>query len=224
MFSNHIMAFFFPSTFEDTTNQTLDFDLRSLYKAFALNFHFHDHSVFRIPIREFSQDWRYQSLPIKSWNTRDFGWIDFKMEEDSSIRFSIPLQPEYDQYNFSMDIDFRMTNVITSVNFAGFASWHRFHLQSKLCSPLRWNGERHWDLNLIVNDAQLYVLKDHIYLLTDLVSDWFWQPSQKKFEMHIPYVYNYTMQFSNMKISFYINECNIIDFPDVRPENSTLMI
>jgi hypothetical protein len=225
---HRIMAFFFPSTFEDDEEPIASvvgaIHPKTLYKTFDLNFYFHGHSVYRIPVREFSQDWRYQSLPIKSWKARDFGWIDFKMDEASYIQFSIPLQPRHGQYEFRVGIDCHMTHVITSVNFAGFASWRHFHLQSRLCSPLIWNREHSWDFNIMIDDLQLGFLKDHLDLLMDLMNDWFWQTDQPSMEMHIPHIYNFRIQCFNTKISLYVNECNIIDFPDERTENSKFLI
>lgn len=176
--------------------------------------------MIHIPVREFSQDWRYQSLPIKSWKTRDFGWVDLKLHEESSIYFVIPLQPQQSHYEFKFGINAGKSNVLTSVNFANFASWHHFDLQATLKSPLKWNGERDWSIKVGVDGFESFLMRDHLYLLTDLTQDWFWQLTPPSLENHLPCIYRCSILFDNINMSFYVNECNIIDFPDEASENS----
>ena len=220
--SRQIIEFFFPQTFKDEKDDVIIPDGSGSYPhgKFSLNFYFHGPSILRIPTREFSQDWHYQSLSIKSWRTRDFGWIDLKAQEEASLCFSIPLLSSRRRYEFKLEFDCGKSQVLTSVNFAKFISWQHIRFQAKLSSPLKWNGERQWDVELNVDKPDLFLMKDHLYLLTDLVQDWLWQPDPPLLERHIPYRYNYSMLFSNASMSFYVNECNIIDFPDELSENS----
>jgi hypothetical protein len=221
--SRQTIEFFFPQTFKDGSDDTSSPDDSSggyPHSKFFLNFYFHGPSILRIPIREFSQDWRYQSLSLKSWRTRDFGWIDLKVQEEASLCFSIPLLSSRGHYEFQLDFDCGESHALTSVNFANFVSWQHIRFQAKLNSPLKWNGDRRWEIELNLDHPDFFFIRDHLYLLTDLTQDWLWQSDTPLLERHIPYLYNYSILFSNASISFYVNECNIIDFPDELSENS----
>ena len=88
-------------------------------------------------------------------------------------------------------------------------------------SPLEWDAERTWSFKLNFHQPILYLLRDHINMLTDLGKDWASGPPSN-FYTWIPTVYMVELSMTPYEINLYANDQNIIDRPLSNGENSEL--
>jgi hypothetical protein len=85
---------------------------------------------------------------------------------------------------------------------------------------LRWNQARQWDFLVRLEDPELYLLRDHVTLLTDLGKDWSAGPPNDLIYF-IPMVYSVNFALKNYSLSFNANDQNIVDslnHPDANSE------
>jgi hypothetical protein len=92
-------------------------------------------------------------------------------------------------------------------------------INCSLPSPLQWNKARQWDFHIILDEPAIYLLRDHVTLLTDLGKDWSAGPPVDI--MHfIPMKYVVTIVLKNYSLSFNVNDQNIVDSPNDPDVNS----
>jgi hypothetical protein len=88
-------------------------------------------------------------------------------------------------------------------------------------SPLLWNAERAWSIDLRLETPKLYLLRDHITLALDLITDWNSRPAVK-YEKFVPYSYNLSLTLSKSEWLFCVNENNIISHPNDLEDNGKI--
>lgn len=87
-----------------------------------------------------------------------------------------------------------------------------------MTSPSQWNFQRDWKFAVFLRQPVLYLLREHINMLTDLGKDWASGPPAS-FSTWIPMHYTVSIEMSNYELNLYANDHNIIDKPLVREEN-----
>lgn len=97
----------------------------------------------------------------------------------------------------------------------GFFPWQ---VRSHLPSPLKWNGERQWTFAVSLRQTSLFLLRDHINMLTDLGKDWSAGPPSD-YHRFIPMLYAVDLDMHNYEINAYVNDHNIIDKPLIKEDN-----
>lgn len=93
-------------------------------------------------------------------------------------------------------------------------------LDCHMHNPLQWNGEREWTFNFLLNHAQLYLLRDHVTLLTDLTKDWTSGPATT-LQYFIPMEYKVKVTLTDFDMFFCVNQNNVINQPNDLNENGT---
>ena len=84
---------------------------------------------------------------------------------------------------------------------------------------MRWNDARQWDFNITLDRPEIYLLRDHVTLFTDLGKDWSAGPPVDI--MHfIPMKYVVKVVLKNYSLSFNVNDQNIVDSPNDPDVNS----
>lgn len=83
-------------------------------------------------------------------------------------------------------------------------------IQGSLPAPLRWNQARRWDFIITLQDPEVYLLRDHITLLTDLGRDWSAGPPHDLTHF-IPMLYTVKFNLKNYSLAFNVNDQNIVD-------------
>lgn len=88
-------------------------------------------------------------------------------------------------------------------------------------APLQWNGYRHWNFKINARRPIIFLLRDHIYLLQDMIKDW--TSSQPADLLHFTPI-TYQLQFSIEHPTAYlcVNEHNIINYPNSIEDNGKL--
>lgn len=85
-------------------------------------------------------------------------------------------------------------------------------------TPLVWNAERTWTIEPVFHSPKLTILRDHITLVQDLISDWTFGPPTD-FAFFIPIVYEYRCSFKDIQVWLCCNERNVIDQPNDPNDN-----
>ena len=85
-------------------------------------------------------------------------------------------------------------------------------------SPLKWRDRRQWIFAVTLRRPSLFLLRDHINMLTDLGRDWSSGP-HVDYHRFIPMVYVVDLDFQNFELTTNLNDQNIIDKPLIKEEN-----
>ncbi|GBB97022.1 hypothetical protein RclHR1_00290020 [Rhizophagus clarus] len=156
-------------------------------------------------------------------NNRPYGWLEFKVDEDSVINMTLPMVFTEEGYSNSLDITLENVVVQSSVNFSNLLTARQCRIRCDLPNPIIWNQARRWDFDMHFTDARIYLLRDHITLLQDLIRDWASGPSPDQLHF-IPMEYYFKPRFTNFELFLYINEHNIINNPIDIEDNAFIII
>jgi hypothetical protein len=96
-------------------------------------------------------------------------------------------------------------------------------MRCELSSPLIWNSKRKWTFAVTLRHPVLYLIRDHINMLTDLARDWNAGPPSD-YHRFVPMIYIFELEMHHYRINLYANDHNIIDKPLLRDENGAVHI
>ncbi|THH20420.1 hypothetical protein EW146_g951 [Bondarzewia mesenterica] len=175
-------------------------------------------SVFRY------QDWQWEEhsehpRPKK----REAAYINFKAGDDSTISFLLPMVAGPDGYEPLLEVHLDTVVVSTSLNDIRLLMAESCRVQGGMHNPLKWNTDRLWRFGIFLRQPVLYLLRDHINMLTDLSKDWTSGPPSDYFTW-VPMRYAIDLDLRNYEINTYVNDHNIIDKPLIRDENALLTL
>ncbi|KAG5926206.1 hypothetical protein E4U42_003527 [Claviceps africana] len=203
-----------------------------------------DALTLRVPIREESKNWRWRGKepPIgqqtgnkkrrhknKKSNKRDAqpirpsGWLEIKAPSNSTISYSMDMFARPTGYRNELSIDFPSTELRSSVNHDLLWTSGAQSIKCDLSNPLGWNTMRTWYFNIVCSDMKLYLLRDHIYLLVDLVDDWAGGPPSE-YLVFTPYIYRLNLDLPNLRLFLNVNDENIVDKATALDDNCFLII
>ncbi|KAF2127538.1 hypothetical protein P153DRAFT_398159 [Dothidotthia symphoricarpi CBS 119687] len=227
-----------------------EFRVLSLFKLFLS---FEDDTVLRIPIREPSKDWKWkgkahtlagheisgtdktkgkpkarrrrgkQRDTNAAQNVRPFAWIDVKVAGNSSINYVMDMVASSNGFKSKLDVDIASTEIFSSVNHALLWRSGALTLDCDLSAPIAWNTLRKWMFNIKCRDLELFILRDHLFLLTDLVADWGSGPPPDYF-LFVPFQYLLNIDFKNFKLYVNTNDSNIVNNPADLDDNNFLVV
>ncbi|KAJ5093611.1 hypothetical protein N7456_009472 [Penicillium angulare] len=217
--------------------------------TFKLHIEISDELTLRIPTREQSKDWQWKGRAdavggtAKVKKTKDrgksrakegekghfgpdirpFGWLSLRVGPDSTITYSMDMAASSSGYHNELAIDLRESKLSSSVNHGLLWQSPRQLILCDLSNPLCWNTLRSWRFGIESHDMELFLLRDHIFLLTDLVSDWASGPPSEYYT-YVPFIYNIDLTFSNLQLLINVNDRNIISNPSDREDNRFIVI
>ncbi|PGH18330.1 hypothetical protein AJ80_04508 [Polytolypa hystricis UAMH7299] len=217
--------------------------------VFKLTVDIEQETTLRIPTRESSKDWLWKgraeavrgaSKPKKrkvEKNSRDkdaekgshgpdirpFGWLSLRVEGDSTISYTMDMVASTPRYNNRLDIDLRGSRMTSSVNHGLLWQSGRQTISCDLSNPLEWNALHTWSFNIESRDLDLFLLRDHMFLMTDLVNDW-GSSSLPEFYTHVAFKYNINFVFANLRLFLNVNDSNIINNPSDTSDNAFFVI
>ncbi|PWY71763.1 fermentation associated protein [Aspergillus heteromorphus CBS 117.55] len=241
---------FFPNAFKSSqpADPLAPGELRK-NSVFRFRVEINDELTLRIPTRESSKDWQWkgradairgvtklrkQSSRRQSRagegdkghigpDIRPFGWLSLRVAGDSTITYAMDMVASASGFQSQLDLDLRDTKMMSSVNHALLWQCPRQLITCDLSVPLPWNSLRTWKFDVESHDMELFLLRDHIFLLTDLVSDWASGPPQEYYTF-VPFIYNLKLSFSNVRLFLNVNDMNIVSNPSDLDDNRTLAI
>ncbi|KAI3296565.1 hypothetical protein DTO002I6_3329 [Penicillium roqueforti] len=217
--------------------------------AFRLRIEINRELTLRIPTREPSKDWQWKGRAdavggasrTKKPNEqktnrakegekgylgpeiRPFGWLSLCVGADSTINYTMDMVGSSTGFSNGLSIDLRESRLSSSINHGLLWQCPRQQITCDLSNPLSWNGLRPWKFTAENHDLQLFLLRDHIFLLTDLVSDWASGPPSDYYSF-VPFIYNLDLNFSDFQLYINVNDRNIISNPSDLEDNRFLVI
>ncbi|CAG8439893.1 14436_t:CDS:10 [Funneliformis mosseae] len=224
-----------------------------LHTSLKILIQFKGQVTLRIPLKEASKDWKYSNserrIEESQGNNRPYGWLEVKInkddgdvvddvdehndynddneydndDNDSFINISLPMV--FTEQGYSNSLEMVLENVViqSSVNFSHLLTTKQCKLKCDLKNPLIWNQARKWNFDMYFTDAKIYLLRDHITLLQDLIKDWTSGPSLDQLHF-IPMEYQFNPRFTNFELFLYVNEHNIINNPMDIEDNAFIII
>ncbi|KAM0255841.1 hypothetical protein ACHAQJ_005346 [Trichoderma viride] len=205
-----------------------------------------DTVTLRIPIREESKNWRWRGKEplVKQETTRNTrkhrnrgkknskseavqlrpaGWLEFKLPQNSTIRYFMDMVASSTGYRNKLAVHLPSTELWSSVNHDVLWRSGPQQISCDLSNPLSWNTLRNWNFNVTCDGMDMYLLRDHIFLIVDLVDDWGAGPPAE-YLVFTPFLYHLHLSFRNVKIYLNVNDENIIDKATAMDDNTYLIL
>ncbi|UNI21967.1 Macrophage colony-stimulating factor 1 receptor [Purpureocillium takamizusanense] len=237
---------FFPTLAKDTTPaKALSAGAWRVATQFKLSVDIENAVTLRIPIREESKNWRWrgkeppirhQGGPYKrkqrskaksskgdGTHSRPSGWLEVKVPDDTTVSYSMDMLASALGYSNHLSIDLPSTELWSSVNHDLLWTSGPQKISCDLSNPLPWNTLRNWQFTVDSDDTKLYLLRDHIFLLIDLVDDWGSGPLVE-YLVFTPYKYHLNLNLRNVELYLNVNDENIIDKPTSLDDNAFLIL
>ncbi|KAL4961931.1 putative fermentation associated protein (Csf1) [Aspergillus stella-maris] len=241
---------FFPNTYRNSQPaEPLQAGQSRQSSKFRFRVEFDKETVLRIPTREASKDWQWkgrgdavrgaskfkkqqrrkQSRAAENEkgnvgpDIRPFGWFSLRIASNSTINYSMDMAAGKSGFASQLDLDLRDSKMSSSVNHAMLWSCPKQLITCDLSVPLSWKSLRTWNFDVESQDMELFLLRDHIFLLTDLITDWGSGPPSDYYTF-VPFIYNLNMSFTNMRLFINVNDSNIVSDPTDLSDNRLLLI
>jgi hypothetical protein len=96
-------------------------------------------------------------------------------------------------------------------------------MEADLSNPITWNTLRDWPFKITCDDLELFILRYHMFLITDLVNDWSSGPPPDFFTF-VPYKYGMDLNFRNWTMYLNTNDANIVNDPAEFDKNEFLTL
>ncbi|KAF2747883.1 hypothetical protein M011DRAFT_477050 [Sporormia fimetaria CBS 119925] len=247
-----LQSMFFPSSHVDATPASRlasgDSRVLTVFKVFVS---MEEDTTLRIPIREPSKDvkWKGKTQGVlarenqansrsksgskkrpkrkdattPSVTGRPFGWIDVMVAKNTSLSYVMDMVASQAGYHSTLGMDIVSSEISTSVNHGLLWRSGRIGVECDLSTPLGWNQLRTWAFQISCQDLELFLLRDHLFLLTDLVTDWGSGPGSDYFNF-VPFQYLLNLDFGDFKMYLNTNDGNIVNNPADLDDNNFLVL
>jgi hypothetical protein len=219
-----LQEMFFPGIYEDAAvSPYLSPGDRRVYASFRVLVEFKNTVTMKIPTKEKSKDWKYSTQYLRSSidqrvTIRPFGWIEMKAGAESTITYHMGLTPRHHGWTNFLNLELKRLQVTTSINYGLLSEADGVRVQCDLSNPLKWNELHKWAFNIIIFKPSIFLLRDHITLLTDCGSDWV--SGTGDYSTWIPYIYTLNINLVDFRLFLNVNDGNIISSASELNENS----
>ena len=244
-----LQAVFFPTIYKDALpGKKLSPGQSRVSTELKIMIDIEERTTLRIPIREETKDskWKGRVAPSTKKKHKDkkgkshakgdkipgtdndpenrpFGWLDIVIFPDSTIRYTMDLVAQDNGYRSCVNLDLKGIEVSSSVNHEMLLKSRSQVISCDLGYPLQWNALRQWHIDIRNESMELFILRDHIFLMTDLINDWSSGPAAE-FHTFVPFKYALNLRFRNFKLYANANDSNIIDNPADVDDNTFIVI
>ncbi|KAH9935463.1 uncharacterized protein B0H18DRAFT_1114206 [Fomitopsis serialis] len=225
-----LQSCFFPSTYHDAEPaiRLRPGDTRT-WTGLKIFIELRDGVTLHIPLREASKanpiDWQWDGkvdVPDRP-RKREAAFIHVKAGDSSTISYIMPMVASATGYHPLLEVHLDTLTVTSSLNDMRLLMAQSCRVRCQLPTPLKWNGERTWTFSVLLRRAQLYLLRDHINMLTDLGRDWSSGPPSD-YHRFIPMHYVVELDLHDYEVNTYVNDHNIIDKPLIKEDNAILAL
>lgn len=156
-------------------------------------------------------------------NVRPYAWVDIKIAGDSSVNYVMDMVASDKGYQNRLSLDVAGSEISSSVNHGLLWRSGQMGLKCDLSNPLGWNALRKWTFDINCRDLELFLLRDHLFLLTDLVADWGSGPGSEYF-LFVPFQYLLNINFIDFKLYLNTNDSNIVNNPSDVDDNNFIIL
>lgn len=156
-------------------------------------------------------------------DARPYAWLDVKVKADTTVNYVMDMVARHDGYRNSLYLDVKGTEITSSVNHGLLWRAGALSMEADLSYPIAWDTLRDWPFQITCDDLELFILRDHMFLITDLVNDWSSGPPPD-FYTFVPYKYGMNLNFRNWTMYLNTNDANIINDPAEFDNNEFLTL
>ncbi|KAJ9143905.1 Protein CSF1 [Coniochaeta hoffmannii] len=238
---------FFPTLCKDAVPaKPLSAGADRIPTKFKLYLELDEEATLRVPIREASKNWRWtgkehgqnqgrgqakrgvrnlfkKSEPTAQTHQRPYGWLDVKVAANTTVSYSMDMVANASGYSNTLQVDIPSSEISSSINHELLWRSGAQRITCDLSTPLRWNALRQWRFGIVSQDLELFLLRDHVFLLIDLVDDWTSGPPAE-YLVFTPFKYHLDLQLRNVKLYLNVNDANIINNPTDMEDNTYIVI
>lgn len=195
-----------------------------------------DETLLMVPVREKSKDEAFAQHIVKSLQSmggeiqRSYGWIEVRAAEGSKVNIVVPFVPETDPKNDQMGaystkclVDLQSPTVRTSVNHDTYYTAKKTEFSAVQYQPNVFNTPTTYDLNIKSDDMVVFLLREHVTLVSDAALDFSTGPPVP-YMLFQPAVYNVSWTITNFSLNLNVNKGNIINKPCSLSENTFLIL
>ncbi|KZO94333.1 hypothetical protein CALVIDRAFT_517511 [Calocera viscosa TUFC12733] len=182
-------------------------------------------TTLRIPTRETSKDWKYDNVTAAAVapgdadaEQRAYGWINVQCNGTSTVSYVLPAIVGPNGYDTTVEVNLANVGVTSSVNYAHFWQSQAARIALTMPTPLRWNAERTWAIDVEFTRPRIFLLRDHAFLIQDLIRDWNAVPTQD-FAVFVPTRYELALRLREYELNLYANDFNVVSKPLSRDDN-----
>lgn len=246
---SELQAVFFPTLYKDAFPAArLAPGQRRVSTVLKIVLEIEEQTTLRIPTREESKDWRWRGhklstpatgannkrtkhhakigknkKPTQPAEVRPPGWLDVKVLSDTTFNFSMDLVARDNGYRNRIELDLKGLEISSSVNHGLLLRSKSQSISCDLSNPLAWNHLRQWHVDIHDNAMELFILRDHMFLLTDLVSDWTSGPPGS-FHTFVPFEYLIGLHLGDFRLYLNANDSNIVNNPSDLEDNTFIIV
>ncbi|KAL9615427.1 MAG: hypothetical protein Q9167_000105 [Letrouitia subvulpina] len=244
-----LQSVFFPTSYRDAAATTsLSPGRTRISTEFKLVVEFDKETTLVIPTRESSKDWKWEESQTARTKTdgnrqpkkgrtakkleenatetldqRPYGWLDMHIQPNSTLTFSMDLVAGMSGYRTQLDLDIRDPVISSSVNHGTLLRSKTAIMTCDLSTPLRWNTTRNWYIDMQADGLEIFLLRDHVFLFTDLINDWS-SSSSNYYQTFVPFKYFLSFQLRDFHLFINVNDSNIINNPSSLEENTFISL
>lgn len=154
---------------------------------------------------------------------RPFAWFDIKVEADTIINYDMDMLPGVAGYRNNLAVEVSGLEIFSSLNHALLLRSQRIEMHCDLSYPLAWNGIKEWIFNMELHNLDLFLLRDHTFLLVDLINDWSSGPLPEFFSFS-PFRYLLNVKVFDLKMYLNVNDANIVNNSDDLDDNDFVIL
>ncbi|ORX35037.1 hypothetical protein BD324DRAFT_652754 [Kockovaella imperatae] len=203
--------------FHSQAKPTLKVGETRVHTNLLLNLSLTEETTLRIPTREPSKDWSYDNAGPEL--ERPYGWLDVVVGPNSSITYTQSQLATEHGYDSMLILNLDALTIASSVNLETFVMSRSCRVSVTMPTPLRWDAQRDWGLDIALDSPDVTLLRDHIQLISDVARDWS-SGALGDFHHFVPNHYNFRITLINYAFHLYINDFNIVNRPRSREDNA----
>ncbi|EIW72981.1 hypothetical protein TREMEDRAFT_42131 [Tremella mesenterica DSM 1558] len=208
---------FAPSIFFDSEPKPrLKFGETRIHSALVLNIFLERDTKLILPTREPSKDWQFDGLGKVE---RKYGWLEITAGANSSIIYTQSQFATTHGYDAMLVLNLDSLDISSSVAYQSFINAKSCRLSMTMPTPLRWDAQRDWGLDVAVESPTITLLRDHTTLISDLARDWS-SGATGDFHHFVPNHYNFRVILLDYCFHLFVNDFNIVDDPKSRDGNA----
>ncbi|KAK3502623.1 hypothetical protein B0T13DRAFT_413394 [Neurospora crassa] len=238
---------FVPNLCKDATSATrLPVGAYRVPTKFNFYVEFEDTVTLRVPVREESKNWKWKdkepaakpppepqtrkhrgrskkSEQPATTHQRPYGWLDIKVAKDATMSYTMDMVAGAAGFSNQLILELPSTEISSSINHELLWKSGKQQISCDLSTPLGWNALREWRFRIISSDLDLFILRDHVFLLTDLVGDWASGPPPE-YLVFTPFKYHVELHMQNLRLFLNLNDANIVNNPTDLDDNTYFIV
>ncbi|KAG9221064.1 hypothetical protein CCMSSC00406_0005497 [Pleurotus cornucopiae] len=217
---------FFPSPYHDVLpSRPLHPGDQRVWTNMRIFIELVEETTLHIPFREPSKNLQWDGLGdmYERRRAREPASLHLVVGDRSSINYTLPMVVGPDGYNPLLEVHLDTVEISSSLNDIRLVTAESCRIHGEMPAPLKWDSERKWSFGVTLRQSVLYLLRDHINMITDLVRDWTSGPPHD-YHRFVPMIYQLKFELHHFALNMYANDHNIIDKPLIRDENALLTL